>query len=142
MDSLELLSSARALRTWQTADRVPLEEAMQGPPGQMRDRRLQHIQAIVEGKQRVPTKRDDQRVLIGGQHRRMGSLLRTRRFRHLATVLGLIRYRSLSAWIEAVDRCIAARMACECSWRFREVPVPQCLLGDDDLNRATTRPWD
>jgi hypothetical protein len=33
------------------------------------------------------------------------------RFRYFATVFGLIPYRSLSAWIEAFDRCIAARMA-------------------------------
>jgi hypothetical protein len=41
----------------------------------------------------------------------MGRSSKLVRFRHFATVLGLMLYRSLNAWIEACDRCIAARMA-------------------------------
>jgi hypothetical protein len=62
------------------------------------------------------------------------------RFRHFATVFGLIPYRSLSAWIEAFVAVLLLEWR-EWSWRFREVSVPQCLLGGE-AHRLTTTPWD
>ena len=62
----------------------------------MRDGRLQGIEAIVEGQQRMATKGDDQRFLVGRQHRRVrglrpiGQSSTLIRVRHFATVLGLI----------------------------------------------------
>ncbi len=82
---------------------------------------MQGVEAIIEGQQRVSTKRDDEEFLLSsssadstvecgtlGPIRQSSGLAR---LRHLATVFGLIPCRSLSAWIEAFDRCIAARMA-------------------------------
>ena len=61
----------------------------------MRDRRLQGIEAVVEGKQRVLPEGDNDRFFLDAQHRGM-RVLRAGctsavplRLRHLATVLGL-----------------------------------------------------
>jgi hypothetical protein len=59
---LELLARPRPLRLGQTADVVPLEEAMERRSRQMRS--LAGHTAIVEGQQCVSTKRDDQRFLV------------------------------------------------------------------------------
>ena len=83
----------------------------------MWDGRLQRVETIIERQQRMPSEGDDQRFLIGDKTVERGARgpirwsSRLGRFRHFATVLGLIPYRSLSGWIEACDRCIAARMA-------------------------------
>ena len=91
-----LLGRLVAVDLRQPADAVALEAAMQGRAGQMRDRRLQGIEAIVERQQRMLAEGDDDRLLLGRQHRRAGrswapSARRATkvRFLHLATVLGL-----------------------------------------------------
>ena len=40
----------------------------------MRDGRLEGLQAIIEGQQRVSATRDDSSCLVGGQHRRVWGL--------------------------------------------------------------------
>lgn len=45
-----------ALRSWQPRDSVALEAAVQQRAGQVRQRRLQGIQAVVQQQQRVPAK--------------------------------------------------------------------------------------
>jgi hypothetical protein len=65
----------------------------------------------------VLTKRHDERFFIDRQHggtrrpRSHGAVFDSRSLRHFATVFELIPKRLPSAWIEAVDRCIAALMA-------------------------------
>ena len=59
----------------QTADAVALEAAMQGRPGQVRDGRLQGIEAVVERQQRMLAEGDDDRLFLGRQD------CRARRFR-------------------------------------------------------------
>src|SRR6476661_4163275 len=58
---------------------MPLEEAMQRGAGQARNRRLQGIEAIIEGQQGPLAKRDNQRFLGGRQDGRMGGLRPHRR---------------------------------------------------------------
>ena len=53
----------------QAGDAVPLEASMQRRSGQMRDRRLQCVEAVVQRRQGMPAKRDDGRLLSLGQGR-------------------------------------------------------------------------
>ena len=84
----------------------------------MRDRRLQGIEAVVQRQQRVAPERDDCRFLSFGQTVERGSAgpvflsSTVARFRHFATVLGLMPNSRLSCASEACDRCIAALTAC------------------------------
>ena len=55
----------------QPADPVSLEAAMQRRAGQMRDRRLQGVKAVVERQQGMFAERDDDRLFFDRQHRRM-----------------------------------------------------------------------
>jgi len=48
----------------QTADRVAFKAPMQGRPGQMRDRRLQGIEAVVQRQQCMLAEGDDDRFLL------------------------------------------------------------------------------
>jgi len=68
---VELPTHARALRIRQAADALALKQAVQGGPGQVWDGRLQGVEAIIEGQQRVSTKRDAEELLLSRQHRRV-----------------------------------------------------------------------
>ena len=48
----------------QTADRVAFKAPMQGGPGQMRDRRLQGVEAVVQRQQCMLAEGDDDRFLL------------------------------------------------------------------------------
>ena len=45
-----------------------LQAAMQGRTAEMRDGRLERVEAVVERQQRVPAEGDDDRLLGGRQH--------------------------------------------------------------------------
>lgn len=47
---------------------------MQGGPRQMRDGRLQRIDAIIEWQQRVPPESNDDRLIFNGKDSRLGFL--------------------------------------------------------------------
>lgn len=107
-----------ALDVGQTGDAVPLQPAVQCWPCQMRDRRLQRIEAIVE-RQKCVTAECYDRCLPGlGQGRGVRGLRPVVRsstvahLRHFATVFGLITSSRLNVESEAYDRCIAALTAC------------------------------
>jgi Ser-tRNA(Ala) deacylase AlaX len=53
-----------ALDLWQAGDAVALQAAMQRRAGQMRQRCLQGIKAIVDQQERVPAKGDDDRFVL------------------------------------------------------------------------------
>ena len=61
---LELPTWRRALGVRQTADAVALEETVQRGSSEMRDRRLEGLEAIVERQRRVSTKRHDQGFFV------------------------------------------------------------------------------
>ncbi len=67
--ALELLPSrlAAAFHLRQPADAVPLQTAMQRGTGQMRDRCLQSVEAIIEGQQSMPAESNDDRLLFHRQ---------------------------------------------------------------------------
>ena len=74
---LELrLGGLVALDLGEARDVVALQTAVQRRAGQVRDRRLQGIETIVQRQQRVPAKRDDDGLLSGRQHGRL-RVLRT-----------------------------------------------------------------
>ena len=58
----------------QASDAMPLQTAVQGRARQMRDRRLQGIEAVVERQERVPAESDDHRLLLDREHSRLGFL--------------------------------------------------------------------
>lgn len=67
---LELAFGALAiLDVRQPCNAMPLQAAMQGRAGQMRDCRLKGIQAIVEWQQRMLAERDDDRLVLKRQTR-------------------------------------------------------------------------
>src|SRR4029077_16424218 len=98
------------------ADAVTLEASMQGRPGQVRNGRLQGIEAVVERQQRMLAEGDDDSLFLGRQDCRArsfrGTSLTKARLRHLATVLWFSPYCAASSLSGAFDRCIAARTAC------------------------------
>ena len=49
----------------QSADAVALQAAMQRRAGQMWDRGLERVEAVVEGQERVTTKGDHHRLILG-----------------------------------------------------------------------------
>jgi len=49
----------------QAGDAVPLEASMQRRSGQMRDRRLQGVESVVQRQQGMPAERDDRCLWIG-----------------------------------------------------------------------------
>lgn len=66
---LELLAPrAVALHVWQTRDLVPLQTTVQRRAGQLRDRGLQGVEAIVERQQRMPAKGNDNSFLLKGKN--------------------------------------------------------------------------
>ena len=78
-------------------DAMALQAAVQRRARQVRDRRLQGVEAVVERQQRMPAEGDDDRLLLDRQHGRLGppsARSADRRPRsalfHLATVFGLI----------------------------------------------------
>ena len=91
---------------------------MQGRPGQVRNGRLQGIEAVVERQQRMLAEGDDDSLFLGdrtverGAFGPMGTSLTKARLRHLATVLWFSPYCAASSLSGAFDRCIAARTAC------------------------------
>ena len=102
----------------QTADRVAFKAPMQGRPGQMRDRRLQGIEAVVSGSSvclrkatMIASSLDDSTVECG-VFGPIGASLTKARLRHLATVLWFSPCRAASSLSGAFDRCIAVRTAC------------------------------
>src|SRR4029077_20988567 len=74
----------------QPADAVTLEASMQGRPGQVRNGRLQGIEAVVERQPRMLSEGDDDSLFLGRQDCRarafgpMGTSLTKARLRHLA----------------------------------------------------------
>jgi len=71
-DRIELEALALRLVTFdvrQAGDAVPLEASMQRRSGQMRDRRLQRVEAVVQWQRGMPAERDDGRLLSLGQGR-------------------------------------------------------------------------
>ena len=67
--SLELLApGAVALHVRQTRDPMPLQTTVQRRAGQLRDGRLQGIEAVVERQQRMPTKGNDNSFLLKGKN--------------------------------------------------------------------------
>jgi hypothetical protein len=58
----------------QSADAVALKTAMEGRARQMRDDRLQGVEAIVERQPGMPSEGDDHRLFFRGQDRRSGFL--------------------------------------------------------------------
>src|SRR5690606_31885211 len=58
----------------QARDVVALEAAVQRCWRQVRDRRLQGVEAVIQGQQRVPAKGDDDRLFLDRQHGRPGLL--------------------------------------------------------------------
>ena len=85
-----------ALDARQTADPVALEEPVQRGSREVRDRRLEGVETIIERQQRVSTKRHDQGFFVGestvdrGTFGPIGRSSRLARLRHLATVFGLM----------------------------------------------------
>src|SRR6185437_14849137 len=90
---------------------------MQGRPSQVRNGRLQGIEAVVERQHRVLAEGDDDALFLRRQDcrarslRPMGASLTKARLRHLATVLWFSPYCAASSLSGAFDRCIAVRMA-------------------------------
>ncbi len=85
-----LLLGLVAVDLGQSADAVTFQTAMQRGPGQVRDRRLQTIEAVVEREQRVPSESDDDRLLLEREHggaRLFGSHPGIRRRRPFAPLL-------------------------------------------------------
>ena len=85
-----LLLGFVAVDLGQSADPMPFQTAMQRRPGQVRDRRLETVEAVVEGKQGVTPKGDDDRLLLrreDGGTRLLGSHPGIRRRRPLAPLL-------------------------------------------------------
>ncbi len=73
--ALELLPSGlAAFRFWKPADAMPLQTAMQRGTGQMRDRCLQSVEAIIEGQQSMPAESNDDRLLFHRQDCGVGML--------------------------------------------------------------------
>jgi len=60
-----------ALDCWQAADGMPLQTAVKCGSRQVGNRRLQGVQAIIQGEQRMPAKRHHQRLFFLRQHRGM-----------------------------------------------------------------------
>jgi hypothetical protein len=65
---LEPLAGRCGFEIGQPGDAVTLQAAVQAGAGQAWDRGLQGIQAIVQGKQRVPPDGDDDGFLLDGEH--------------------------------------------------------------------------
>ena len=55
---------------WQARDAVPLQAPMQRRPGQVRDRGLKGIEAVIQWQKSMAPERDDRRFLVLGQDRR------------------------------------------------------------------------
>ena len=65
-----LLRGFVALDLRQPVDVVALKEAVKGRPGEMWDRRLQRIKAIIERQQRMLAESDGDGLFLRRQHRR------------------------------------------------------------------------
>ena len=75
--ALKLLPAAGlaiAFQIGQPADPVPLQAPMQGGTSQVRNRRLQSGEAIIERKHCMPAESNDNRLLLDRQNRRMWML--------------------------------------------------------------------
>jgi hypothetical protein len=73
----------------QSGDAVALKAAVQRGSRQVRDRRLQSIQAVIQRKQRVPSKGNEDRFLLDRQNRRARSLGPCGNVRHRRAALPL-----------------------------------------------------
>ena len=118
----------------QAADAMPAQASMQRGARQMRDRRLQGVEAVVERQERVTAEGHDDRLLLGGEHggARLARPDRTvldagpslplrHRLRVQPVGPAQLRDRSLRQLVSPL-----ARRAW--SWRAREEPVLQGLL--------------
>ena len=91
-----LLGRLVAFDLRQAADAVALQAAMQGRARQVRDRRLQGIEAVVQRQQRVPRKAtmtassSTDSTVDAASFGPVGRSATEVRFLHLATVFGLI----------------------------------------------------
>jgi hypothetical protein len=91
-----LLRGPVAFNIGQPADAMALQAAVQRRPRQVRDRRLQGIEAVIERQQRIAPESDDDRLLLYGKNRRPRLFWPRRqigyrvRFFHFATVFWLI----------------------------------------------------
>jgi hypothetical protein len=81
MLSRAALLSRPAAHLWEPADPVALQAAVQRGSGQVRDRGLQGVEAVVQRLQGVSAKGDDHRLLLGREHRRV------RRLRPLSCIM-------------------------------------------------------
>jgi hypothetical protein len=96
---------------------MSLQAPVQRRPRQVRDRRLQGREALVrrqQGVRRNATTIASSASVKTVERGSFGPVFRSStvaRFRHLATVFGLIPSSRLSCESEACDRCIAARTA-------------------------------
>ena len=132
---------------------------MQRRTGQLRDRRLQSIEAVVQ--RREPWRRNATPAVSSSSvstvdRGSFGPVLRSltvARLRRFVPVFGLMPRSRLSCAREACDRCSAALTACPRqrartdgaalarSRRSRDEPVPCGLLSIQRKDR-TTKPWD
>src|SRR6516162_2120164 len=102
----------------QPADAMALIAAMKRRPRQVWDGGLQGIKAISSGKSVCLRKAtaiassSSAKTVERGSFGPMGASWTKDRFFHLATVLGLMPWRSASSLAVAFDRCIAALIAC------------------------------
>ena len=60
------------IRCWKARDPVALEQAMEGRPGQVRDRVLQGIKTVIQRQQRMLAKRNTRSFLRHSEHSRAG----------------------------------------------------------------------
>ena len=71
----------RAVRFRQASNAVALQAAVQRGAGQVRQGRLQGVEAVVERQERVAPQRDDDRLVLGAQHGGPRRLLKCPPFR-------------------------------------------------------------
>src|SRR5208283_4055617 len=84
-----LLVGPVALHLWQPRNAMTLQAAVQRRAGQVRDCRLQGIEAIIEGEQRMVSEGDDDRFFLDRQHRRLRILRPGRQIGNRAPLLPL-----------------------------------------------------
>lgn len=67
--ALELLLRLVTLDLWQPTNPVALQTAVQSRSGEIRDRRLQSVETIIQRQQCVPPKRHDHSLLLTAEDR-------------------------------------------------------------------------
>lgn len=85
--ALKVFFGFQPLDLGQSADVVPLAQPVQRRSGQVRDRRLQRVEAVVQRQQRALTEGDRQRLIFLAENGRSGLL---RPHRRIADVIALL----------------------------------------------------